>query len=303
MKNQFLAILAVVALASCSKKPDGPQLNNDNRIVFGSSIEAQTKAIADDAEAFTTNDVIGVMGYLADATGETTNFSTPFMDKVKFTYGADAKFTSNDNNALWKTGKFHNFYAYYPNDLTVTNGTATDAPKVALAVTATSGIAQDVMHAKAVGAVAYSGTAFSEKLAFTHRLSKVKFKITKDAKASATTLQKIEFSMGKNAGSFDVISGAVTGTASAVALSTGVLNQTINGTAQDVTGEWIVLPDDVINDIKVTVDGVVISTTDKSITTAQGKIRVITITLGAGGIEMTSSIQEWGVDDDQNIDA
>lgn len=243
------------------------------------------------------------MGYRAEVTGGTTNFSNPFMKGAKFTYGADAKFTSTDASAFWERNKYHNFYAYYPDDLTVIEGTATEAPKVELAVTPTSGIAQDVMHAKAVGTAVYDGTVLSANLRFTHRLSKVKFKITKDDNANATELQKIEFLMGKNAGAFDVITGAISGTTGAATLSTAALTQTITGTALDVTGEWIVLPEDVINGIKVTVDGVDITTVDKSIPTAQGKIRVITITIKAGSIEMTSSIEKWGTDEDQNIDA
>lgn len=299
MKKTLFAALLIVLMASCAKQEQERPAGNPLAIVFGSSIEASTRAgIPDDAEDFSENDQIGVLGYRKETVGAAADFATPFLKSDNmmgevFTYNADKKFKSASEAAFFHRGKAHDFYAYHPHNLPINTLTAA-APTATLSVISGTGIGIDVMHAKSLATSLFNGR-HTTNLAFTHRLSKVKFKIKKEANAPATVLSGIEFAMGKNSGSFDLTTGAITGTAAAVTLTATGLNQTVNtGESQAIAAAWYVLPDDALSNIKVTINGQLIATTATgNITTAQGKIRLITITVKEQSVEMTSSIEPW----------
>lgn len=300
MTKIFLAALAVVAITGCSKDNETIDTNGDNRIVFGSSIEATTRAVGDTDTQFKDNDEIGVIGYREDSQKPTTDFSAPFMDKAVFTYGND-KFTSTSADAIWQRGKAHNFYAYYPSNLAI-NTLTTAAPTATLAVTTGTGIGIDVMHAEQQTAV-FNKTVTSAALAFTHSLSKIKFEVKKeDSDTPYSELTTVEFNMANQTGEFNVATGAVANSGGNVVLSKTVAPaQEITTTAVSVLGtEWIVLPSDDISGVKLTINGQQIDATNLTgATTEAGKITTITITVKATGIEMTSTITPWTDDNNE----
>ncbi|MEG2855900.1 fimbrillin family protein [Bacteroides sp.] len=296
MNRIFLITLTIAVLVSCSRESDTIEMNDNNHIEFSSSIQTSTRNIANDSQKFSDNEKISVIGYRGDLTGSTTDFSNPFMDKLEFTY-SDEKFTSTSDNAYWQRGKTHNFYAYYPSDLSI-NPLTTAAPTAVLNVNSNTGINIDVMHAKAETGVYYAKIK-TATLAFTHRLSKIQFKIVKEANAPMAKLSKIEFTMSKSKGEFNLATGVITNSGEHVTLATSTeLSQIINpNPVQTVNGEWIVLPGDTINNIRVNINNVSIAVKELSGTvTKQGEITTIIITVKAAGIEITSSIEPWSTD-------
>lgn len=294
MNKIFLTALTIAAMASCSKETEKIDSIGDSRIVFGSSIEAVTR-VTDSDKQFSNGDKICVIGYREATATATTNFATPFMNKAEFTYN-NSKFTSTDATAFWKRGMAHNFYAYYPSNLTINALTAT-APTATLTVAANTGIGFDVMQANAETAV-FDKTSTSAALSFTHRLSKVKFNVIKEANAPLSNLTVVKFTMANNTGTLNVATGEVTNSGSNVVLSktaTETETQEITTTAAlALKTEWVVLPNDKISDVKLTINGMELTATNLAGTiTAAGKITTITITVKATGIEITSAITPW----------
>ncbi|MEG0519256.1 MAG: fimbrillin family protein [Bacteroidales bacterium] len=296
MEKIFLVAFTIAAMVSCSKEAEKIDSTGDNRIVFGSSIEAATR-VADNATQFSAGDKICVIGYHEATAAATTNFSTPFMNKAVFTYNS-SKFTSTDATAFWKRGMAHNFYAYYPSDLAVNPLTAT-APTATLTVAANTGIGVDVMQANAETAV-FDKTSTSTALTFIHRLSKVRFNVIKEANAPLSNLTGVKFTMANNTGTLNVATGEVTNGGSNVVLSK-TATQEITATATSAFNtEWVVLPKDMISDVKLTINGMELAATNLAgTTTVAGQITTITITVKATGIVMTSTITAW-VDDPKN---
>lgn len=297
MKKLILSALVLAAMASCTKTDTGPEaVDTSNSITFGSSIEAATKVRADDATAFENGEAISVYGYRIDAAATTTDFTANlFLTKTEFTFDG-TKFSSADAAAIWQVGKAHNFYAYHPTTLTVTNNTTgATAP---LTVVASTGIdaATDVMIAN-VSTPIYDGSKKSAKLDFKHVLSKVRFKIKKELTTSMDAeLTKIEFKMKSNAGTVNLVTGAVTNTAGSVTMSKDVTFTVDNTVATEVPVNWMVLPIDEISDMILTIDGVQMKVTNanSTIATEAGKITSMIITVKSTGITFETSIDPWG---------
>lgn len=300
MKKILVSLLALVTMASCSK--NDPHEVDNSKIVFGSSIEISSKAVTETSTQFENGDKIGIIGYKAGAAGTPTDFTSPFMNKVEFTYATTgSKFTSSPVT-YWERGKFHHFYAYYPRTLTVVDGTASAAPTVALTVAAGTGVADDVMGAKIENTAAFDATnGNTSLLAFTHNLSKVKFAVKlADASVPASTVSAVSFAVDKNAGTYDITTGVVAASGSTATLTKTGLSQAATASAVTVKDgvndvSWFVLPGNVISDVKVTINGQEISASNltSNLTTEKGKITTITITIKANNIEFTSSIAPW----------
>ncbi|MEG0519257.1 MAG: fimbrillin family protein [Bacteroidales bacterium] len=285
MKKILCIIGVAVMLTSCSKEydPDSGSLKRVP-IVFGSTIEATTRAIASDNKQFVANDKIGIIGYHADKAETITDFSAPFLNKVEFTYGSNNVFSSVPNaNAYWQLGMFHNFYAYYPSNLDITAGGNQIAPTTALTVKEGTGIVEDVMHANIENYKFTGAAGATAQLNFTHKLSKVRFKVClkQQDNFSFIVLNKVEFTMGHSKGTYNVVHGDVTNlTGNGVQLNTVVKEQLVNTTPTDVNAEWVVLPGDTLTDIKLSINGPQeLLATIPDITTAVGKITVITISI------------------------
>ncbi|MEG1120216.1 MAG: fimbrillin family protein [Bacteroidales bacterium] len=273
-----------VMLASCSKEHD---LNNDSLkrvpIVFGSTIEATTRAIANTATQFAANDKIGIIGYRTDNAEKITDFSDPFLNKVEFTYGSNNVFSSAPNaNAYWQLGKFHNFYAYYPSNLNIIAGGNNITPTTTLTVARGTGIVDDVMHAN-IESYKFTGATATAQLNFTHKLSKVRFKVSLNQQNNPTVLNKIEFTMKHSTGTYNVVNGDVTNlTGNSVSLNKARMEQQVNATPTDVNAEWIVLPGDTLSNIKLTINGpqeLFVTIPNGIITTTVGKVTTIAITI------------------------
>lgn len=297
MKKLILSALVLATMASCTKTDTGPESgDNSNSITFGSSIDAATKVRDDAAIAFENGEAISVYGYRMDAAATTADFTANlFLTKSEFTFDG-TKFSSADAAAIWQVGKAHNFYAYYPTTLTVTNNTTgATAP---LTVVASTGIdaANDVMIAN-VSTPIYDGSKKSANLDFKHVLSKVRFKIKKELTTSMDAeLTKVEFKMKSNAGTVNLATGAVTNTAGSVTMSKDVTFAIDNTAATEVPVNWMVLPVDEISDMILTIDGVQMKVTNanSTIATEAGKITSVIITVKSTGITFETSIDPWG---------
>lgn len=308
--KKILYIIGIAAvLASCSKGLDQGNGSDDRTpIEFDSSIKASTRAIANNAMQFSESDKIGIIGCIADIAGQTTDFSSPLLNGVEFNYGSN-KFTPTTANtaAYWQFGKVHNFYAYYPSTLAIkAGGNGVDPTSTLSVVAGETGIAHDVMHAKVENLEKFTGAAGTAGntalLNFEHKLSKVRFRVLKENTSDADpVLNKVEFTMAHDAGIYNVATGAVTHgtTASAVTLSK-TMNQTVSTTdAKDVDAEWTVLPADKLSGIKLTIGTRVLTATitGGAITTAVGRITVITLTIKPSGVVFTSAtLEDWGND-------
>lgn len=297
MKKILLTAFTIVLVASCTKRNELLPGDNPNEIVFGSSIEVETKR-TDDATAFDNGEVIGVYTYCRDAAGAIADFTKDiFMNNVKFTYNG-TQFTSTPA-IMWRDSKVHNFYAYYPTTLTVTNNaTGATAP---LTVVETTGIAaaNDVMIAN-VNTLRYNGGQTSAELKFKHILSKVRFRIKKGSPGVPDAkLTNLEFKMKSKAGIANLVTGAVTNNFGVVKLSKDLYATPVTTTSTaltDVPGSWLVLPADEIREMILTVDGKKIESYS-TIATKAGKITTITIVIGESAITLTSEIEGWGADD------
>lgn len=309
-----MTIISLVLISACTKTNPDESAPTAEPIVFGSSIQATPSKtstpntqfdtttsdnnisifIDNDATKFATGDRIRLIGYRAPAPGPTTSFNSPFLKETEFTYNATKEiFTSSATTAFWQLGKAHNFYGYYPSSLTPTiSSTTITAP---LTVTPGTAVAQDVMLAQTQTPVYNGATALSTDLTFSHKLSKVKFIIKREPDATPSKLTAIEFQTSSKAASIDLTTGNVTLTPGKVTLSKTFAPLTITAAEQAVPAEWIVLPNDLLSNIILTIDNKKMKLINAGSTTntVQGKINVITITVKANKITFTTDITPW----------
>lgn len=290
-------MLAVAVMTSCSRTEvvgDAPLLDIQN-IEFGSAISASTRTPG--STQFSQDDEIKVICTQAGTAGATTDFTTTAFNKnYKFSTN---KFVSSSTVDKWTIGQFHNFYAYYPATLTPT--LAADGATIPITVPATTGgYEHDLLGAlienTEAAAAAPSRTGKTAALNFEHRLSKVKFEIKRlpDAPADAA-LSKLSFTMGNSVGTYNIATGAVElGVKQTVTFTENETIDPITETAQAISGEWIVLPGDAIEEMKFTISGSEY-TASKLVNarTEQGKITTITLTYNGDVINFTSSIKAW----------
>lgn len=303
MKNLFLSMLAMVAMVSCTNEivDNGEKVDNGQpqAIKFGSSIlGVQTKAIADDATSFGTDEKISVYGYRG--VNVPTKDETPFMENVTYTSGSNGAFSTTDNTALWQRGEKHHFYALYPSTLVVTKGTDV-APTVAITVVENTGIADDIMYASLAGesGITFNNEFTAANLAFSHKLSKVKFLIKKSNGVPASTLTELSFTATENAGSLNLLTGVITPTTADVTLL-----KTISGGTEIITNGInvdnfapMLLPTSTLKNLSLVINEQSLSVTDLTATLEAGKVTTITITVNAKGVSFTSSIAPWGSND------
>lgn len=294
MKKIIISALAIAVVVSCSKRELESGLYDKQRIVFGSSIEASTKRAAD-ATSFDEGEKIYVYAYRLDAPGTTVDFSTPFLDKVEFTCDAAGIFSCTSTDAIWKVGKAHNFYAIpVARDVTRGDNGITTTPIKVAAVTGIAA-ADDVIVAK-TEMLLYDEIKTTANLKFTHMLSRVQFKIRKNAGDPMAILTSLDFKMASNECVIN-IAGNVIKTAGSVPLGKDFSAAPIEVTDLVELGDWMVISGDVLSDIMLTINGVkmnIVGATN-TVTTQAGKVTIITVTVNQGKITFTSKIEPWVV--------
>lgn len=300
MKNLFLSMLAMAAMVSCTNEivDNGEKVDNGQpqAIKFGSSIlGVQTKAIADDAISFGTGEKISVYGYRG--VNVPTKDETPFMENVTYTSDDKGAFSTIDKTALWQRGEKHHFYALYPSTLAVTKGTDV-APTVAITVAENTGITDDIMYASLAGTsgITFDNEFTAANLAFSHKLSKVKFLIKKAADVPVSTLTKLSFTATENAGSLNLLTGVITSSTTDVTLSQTIpegAEITTNGINADSFAPML-LPTSTLKELSLEINAQSLSVTDLRASLEAGKVTTITITVNAKGVSFTSSIAPWG---------
>lgn len=321
MKKLMISMLAMAAMVSCTNEienPDQPQVNQNEPtpIEFGSSILAvQTKA-AKTGTAFSNDEHIGIIGFKGE-TAPSTDYSSPFMNNIDFTYATN-KFTASDVSAVWERNATHHFYAYYPlatttetNGYKYTAGTASAAPTVSVTVqTGEEGVKQDLLWSN-LTSKKFTGasTEFSAdkmKLQFAHKLARIAFKVVKkDANVPESALKGISFKVDYKDASLNLISGEltkgsqITADADKISLSktlTTTETISVDGADNATCGDFspIIIPGTAISNLELTINDQKLAVSDLSTLKFEGgDITTVTITVNSKGVEFSAAITDW----------
>lgn len=319
MKKMLISMLAMAAMVSCNSESDViDEVNSDVKtpIELQSSIYGvETKALTNTSVSFDEGDNIALTLYKGTtAPTSITPGGLPSNSSVSFTVRSNNSLaeTANEKTMFWERNTKHYFYAYYPivaSDVnyTSTSATTTDVEKLTIKVP-TSGNTTDLLMAKIETGLVFSGTKIEtdNNLLFTHKLSKIKFIIKKDASyKGAGELKAISAVLNKDEATCNIIDQTIT-LATDKDITIANDNPGVTATLDGVACSWepIVLPGSNIKKISLTIDdetNPIELKISKNATLVSGNITTITITLkGAGVTDLTNGITPWGNNTDNN---
>lgn len=289
MKKLLSCAVIAVAMMSCQKtEMNLPIDSREIKLTAGVlQMVSETKAPMTGV-AFAENTEIGLYG-LSDGQ---TDWTAPFFNNTgtKVVGGAivftNQVYYPQDNKAV-------DFYAFYPKGTPVTTD---NGATVAYDLTSQ----EDILWA-----TVKTGTLSSQKantLVFAHKLAKVNFKV----KAGA------DFASGLNVTSI-VVTG--TNTAATMNIQTGALTFETPGDINAFTGTEaiattvtatafgdVMIQPGVAYTIKVTAGGVEYTTTLVDAAPAEGKAKTVTLTFLPTGVNVTTSITDWGTVTGEDVD-
>lgn len=315
MKNlavSMLAMASIAAMVSCSSNNDPvdevASLQGKTPIEFKTSIiGVETKAMTGDPTKFDADDKIGITMYTGTTVPTAAALGNPQNQNVAFTVGADRNSLSeaaSEKTMFWTRKTKHYFYAYYPMvesdaNYTRTPASNSNAEKITVKVP-TTGNTTDLLMGKIETGLEFTGGEITgTNIAFTHKLSQIKFILKKDASFKGNgNLTAISISLDKDQGVIDMVGQNVTAEGNAVTITkTDITGTTINeNTSNESFSSWtpIVIPTSIISELTLTIDGTAITASNINATFASGSTTTITLTLKGSGIsELTSGITDW----------
>ena len=271
-KTVFIAALAIVAMASCTKN-EISQSTRTNEIKFTTPVLARhTKSQEITTTTYPTTASFNVYAWYNSEAAFTASTASAYMENVKVDYDATDFDASNGSGAWVPSLKYYwpkqgvlSFDAYSPNGLSGTvTATALDGIKVVgHEVSTTLDNQQDFLYAKRAlnkqssysdGNDTYDGV----DIAFNHALAVVKFTAKTNANYSGTTFVKIKdikIQAINNQGTFEQKESttspgwsAQTGSKEYVALTAANFDASLNlsTTPVDAGSTVIVLPQDFV---------------------------------------------------------
>lgn len=312
--TSMLSIAATIAaMTACTSESDpinGIDGNENTPIEFSSSILGiVTKAaVTETSTGFDNGEAIGITMYKGDAEPTAALLGTPSNSNVSFTVGDNGKLaeTATIKTMYWERGKNHYFYAYYPivaADVNYTHTAATGSIAEQITVKAKGdGSTTDLLMGNITTGLEFSGSTVAEaKIAFTHKLSKIKFIFKKDNSFAGTgKLTNISITLDKDAITYDLVNQNGTANGNDITLvKDGISTSISENSLSTVFGDWspIVIPGATISKLALTIDGTALTATNLTASLVEGQITTITITLkGAGISELTSEITPWGTE-------
>ena len=277
-KTVFIAALAIVAMASCTKN-EISQSTRTNEIKFTTPVLARhTKSAEIEGTTYPTTASFNVYAWYNSEAAFNSSTASPYMSKVTVSYNPDIHNTEDTGDGAWISNPVYywpkqgvlTFDAYSPSDL---NGTvtadATDGITVSNHVVATNlANQQDFLYAdRALNKTSSTGATTPEydgvDIAFNHALAVVKFTAKTKADYSGTTTVKIKdikIQSINNKGTFEQKESssttpkptwsAQTGSAEYVALTADNFTNSveITSTSTDISGcsTVIVLPQEFV---------------------------------------------------------
>lgn len=283
MKKIYFAILAVAALASCSK--ENVQEVNSNEIKLHGAVNiVSTKAVVGTSDNFTASVAAwegnATPDYTTAAKWQTTSAISGGASNATLTLATTQYY--NADNGIKSYVK-----AWYPVG-TPSTGVVT--------ISNTTGDV-DVMYAAEISGSKL--TNITAPLTFNHLTTQLKFEAVADATlAAGTTLSSIKVKSVQIPTSLSLATEALGAAAEADYIVQGISANVIGSTAAAVGNPFMILPRTVtglvldvvtstgtFNDVRVTID------TDTNL--LAGKAYTITLTFKQGGISLTTSVTPW----------
>ena len=325
MKKIFVSIVALAALAGCSKEEAGfPENDNNNQtdrvaiapcaaiennVVSSAAVEGDKFTAGTDVFrlcAFLSGDVAPTDWSVAAGTEAFENLQVNCSDAGTLAL-SEAKFyppTGTSAQKFW-------FYAYAPStNGTYTKGNGADKPSVSYTITGQ----EDIMIGKVtndngIGGAVKGADQKQPAFNFTHLLKKVTFKVkagdTFDA-GSNTTVSQIVVKNVKTSAVLNVVDGTLAFSGNAdQSLTLADDNTTITTEGASVPGCLMFEPGATFT-VSVTAGGVTYADATVTLTgTDAGKAGVsheVTLTFHRSGITPTAAITDWIKGDDAGVD-
>lgn len=309
IKRTFITLLAVAALASCSKsetepanppQPGTPQ-ESQVAITLSAGIDAtsETKAaVSGTAFPENTTNVFRLTAYAGTA-APSADWSTAYFADQQVNSGAASALSLHDMKYYPADGtqKLY-FYAYAPAATSLTAGSGSTAPVANYTLTGQ----EDIMAAQEITGIAKAATGEQPQpaLAFTHKLMQVRFKLVKDASfETGKKVTEIKIKEVKNSAKLNVSTGALTFNATTANLSlpiTAGTNDEITAAGTTMDGCLMLEPAATVK-VSVTAGGItydnVTATLSGTNAGQAGVSHLVTLTFKRNSIVPTASITNW----------
>lgn len=295
-----------VLMASCEKAeesvdPENPQGQQEIKLTAGITTMEVTSKAAVTGTSFADGTVIGL--YAAQEVAADGNIweNTPAFANNKEVTISSGAITIAENTKLYypvDNSKIK-FFAFHPNAIaTYTTGST---PTVKYDLTTLP----DIMHAAGVSGTLSETVHSAVSLNFTHKLSKVAFKVKAGDgfPTTGTTVSKMEIKNVRTEVTLDIETGILTYTGATTGTITHEnVNQAIGSDISDVICPTLLEPEKTY-DLTVTVNNIPYTLTGLT-TPKQGQAKNIVLTFTGTDMSATSSITDWDnttPDENQNI--